>query len=368
LAELCESQRQLYNAALEDRIGCYRVTGKSRTYIDQCKGLTELRQEPEFAAIPLNLQRWTLKRLDEAYQGFFRRVKAKGEKAGFPRFRGQGRWDTFGFNQFSGIRLQDNRLRFRGMPGGLRVHLHRPLPEGKILGCVFRRDLKGWSVCLQIRVSVASFPPTGKRVGLDMGLTHLATLSTGERIPNPRAAKRAERELRRRQRRLARCKKGSKRRAKVRAAVARCHAKTANVRKTHLHQVSARLVRENDLIAIEKLNVKGLASGMLARSVNDAAWGKLKEMLAYKAAKAGRELVEVDPRNTSQACSGCGAIVSKKLSERQHCCPHCGLEMDRDENAARNILARGVLAPHSANVSQWAMRSDRKITLGECSM
>jgi putative transposase len=113
-----------------------------------------------------------------------------------------------------------------------------------------------------------------------------------------------------------------------------------NSRATYLHQATARLVRENDIIAIEKLNIKGLASGMLAKSVNDAAWAKFKEFLTYKAASAGRQIIEVDPRNTTQACPGCGVIVPKGLGDRWHECPDCGLSLDRDENAVRNILAR----------------------------
>jgi putative transposase len=363
LVMILESQRQLYNGALEHRIGAWRMAAKTITLYAQMAELTQLRQEVEFSVVAANVQRWTLRRLDEAYQAFFRRAKVKGEKAGFPRFRGKGRWNSFGFAEWKGIKIEGKRLYFRGMSGGLRMHLHRPLPEGKPLCCTFTRDHKGWYVCLQYRMGVQALPATAKQIGIDVGLTHLATLSTGEHIPNPRVAKRAEREMRRRQRAVARCKKGSKRRAKVRRAVTRCHARIANTRRTYLHQISARLVRENDLIAVEKLNTKGLATGMLARSVHDAAWAKLKEMLAYKAAKAGRQLVEVDPRNTTQSCSGCGSIVPKKLSERWHCCPHCGLEMDRDENAALNVLHRAVLDAGLPNATHRGERAIGNIAL-----
>ena len=351
LAAILESQRQLYNGALEHRVGAYRTAGKTITLYDQMGELTELRQDMNFGAVPVKIQRWTLRRLDDAYQAFFRRVKAKGEKAGFPRFRSKGRWNSFGFAEFSGIRLKGRRLHFKGMSGGLRIHVHRPMPQGRPLSCTFTRDHKGWYVCLQFRLSTNPVAPTGKHVGIDMGLIHLATLSTGEQIPNPRVAKRAEREMRRRQRALARCKRGSSRRRKVRRQVTRCHAKIKNTRRTYLHQVSARLVRENDMIAVEKLNTKGLARTVVARSVHDAGWSTLKEMLTYKAEWAGRQLVEVDPRNTSQACSGCGVLVPKKLKERWHRCPECGLEMDRDENAARNVLHRAVVGPEFRNVA-----------------
>src|SRR5258706_15505513 len=144
LEAILESQRQLYNAALEERIDAYRKAGVTRTYFDQTKGLTEWRQsDPEARVLPANLQRSTLKRVDDAYNGFLSRAKG-GHKGGFPRFRAKGRYKSFGFRQFSGIMLQQGRLRFRGLPGGLRVHLHRPMPEGKaIRSCDFCRDTKG---------------------------------------------------------------------------------------------------------------------------------------------------------------------------------------------------------------------------------
>lgn len=339
LTAICESQRQLYNGCLEHRIGAWQKAEKTITLYTQMAELAELRREPEFAALPSNLQRWTLRGLDEAYQAFFRRLK-KGGKAGFPRFRGKGRWNSFGFSEWCGIRLIGKRLYFKGMNGGLRLHLHRPLPEGKPLCCTFTRDHKGWYVCLQYRVACKQLPKTGKHVGVDVGLTSLATLSTGEAIPNPRVAKRAERELRRRQRALARCNRGSNRRKKVRQQVTRCHATIKNARRTGLHQVSARLVRDYDLIAIEDLNVKGLAGSMLAKSVHDASWAALRSMLTYKAAYADRELVVVCPKYTSQICPSCGVIAKKKLSQRTHRCA-CGCVLDRDEAAAKVILQRG---------------------------
>ncbi|WP_435018530.1 RNA-guided endonuclease InsQ/TnpB family protein [Tundrisphaera sp. TA3] len=344
LEEIIESQRVLYNAALMERIDCYRKTGRTPNKNEQFKELTELRKFECFAGIPLNLQRWTLKQLDDSYQAFFRRVKNRGGKAGHPRFRGKGRWQSFGFSEFSGITLREGRIRFKGLPGSLRIHLHRPLPKGKPLSCTFTRGHKGWYVCLQYRVPVQPLPATGQQVGIDVGLTTLATLSTGEAIANPRHTKRAEKELRRRQRALSRCKKGSNRRKKVKASVTWLHAKIANSRKTHLHQTSAKLVRENDLIAVEKLNVKGLSSGMLAKGVNDAGWSILKNYLAYKAAWAGRELVEVKAAGTSQTCPNCGAVAKKTLSERTHRCD-CGCVIDRDHAAARIILARAVVSP-----------------------
>jgi putative transposase len=364
LKEILESQRQLYNAALEERIDCYRKTGKSRNYMDQCKALTELRRDdPSAAALPANIQRWTLKRLDEAYAGFFRRLKAR-RKAGFPGFRGKGRWEGFGFNELRGLRFDGKRLRWKGLPGCLRVHLHRPLPsKANIRSCVFRRDHKGWSVCLQVEFASPETRELNQAIGVDVGISCLAALSDGSKIPNARVARRAESEMRRRQRALARCKRGSNRRRKVRAEVTRWNAKIATIRRTYLHQVSAQIVRNYELIAVERLNVKGLAASNLARDVHDAAWAKLREMLRYKAERAGARLIKVDPRYTSQDCSGCGTRVRKTLADRTHYCGSCGLVMDRDENAARNVLHKAVLGLGLVNVTQWGERGAGNLSL-----
>ncbi len=358
LETILESQRQLYNAALEERIDAYRKANLTRTYFDQTKALTEWRQaDPEASSLPANLQRATLKRLDEAYKGFFRRVK-RGGKPGFPRFRGKGWFDSFGFREFAGITMRAGRLRFKGMPGSLRVHLHRPIPtEAIVKSCVFRRDVKGWMVGLAVALPTVSLREGERAVGIDLGITTFAALSDGALIPSLKAARRAESRLRIAQRALARRKRGSKGRGKARNEVRRCHAATVRRRANQLHQASARLVRDYDVIAIEALNVKGLARSSLAKDVHDASWAKFISLLRYKAARAGARLIEVDPRNTTQDCSGCGVRVPKQLGDRQHECPHCGLSIDRDLNAARNILYRAGVGPGLHNVAGCGMRA-----------
>jgi putative transposase len=355
LERLCAAQRELYNAALEERIDCYRKTGTSRTYIDQCKALTECRRElPEMAAVPANLQRWTLKRMDDAFQGFFRRIKARSGKAGFPRFRGQGRWQAFGFNEFSGIQFEGRRLRFAGMPGGLKLHLHRPLPDdADIRSCAFRRDGRAWHVSLQIAVAQEPKRSVASAVGVDLGLKVFAYCSDNVIIPNPHIAQRAEHELRRRQRALSRCQRGSHRRHKVRGQMAKLHRKIADTRSSWLNQKSAELIKRADLIAVEDLKVSNMVRHpTLARSISDASWSRFVSMLDYKAEKAGGHLIRVDPRNTSQKCSGCGELVPKLLAVRTHACPSCGLKIDRDHNASLNILRAGIGAG-ALNVIGW---------------
>lgn len=363
LERILEDQRQLYNAALQERIDAYRKAGETRTYMTQCKALTEWRRDDAAAAAtPLKIQRWTIKRLDEAYKSFFRRLKSSG-KAGFPRFRGHGRWHAFGLSEFSGIQFDGQRLRFKTLPGRLRVHMHRSLPDGaKIKSCVFRRDHKGWSVCFQ-----AAVPATEKRVahngiGIDVGLNTFAHMSDGETIPNPRIARRAEKQMRRRQRALARCKRGSERRRKVKAQLAREHAKIANTRTTWLHQQSARIARDYELIAVEDLKVRNMVKNpYLAHSIHDASWSTFINMLAYKVEKTGGQLIKVNPKNTSQACSGCGVIVKKELSQRAHECPDCGLILDRDHNAALNILHLAVAGQEKLNVAGCGVRASVNI-------
>ena len=357
LEALLESQRVLYNAALEERIGAYRW-GITRTYFDQNKALTEWRNsDPEAASVAVNLQRATLKRLAEAYLAFFRRVKS-GTKPGFPRFRGKGWWDSFGFAEFKGIRFEEGRLRFNGVPGGLRVHVHRPMPhKSRIRSCVFRRDTKGWRIGFTVNVEASETRNGPRSVGVDLGISIFAALSDGGLIPSLRAARRAERRLRIAQRSLARKKRGSKKRLKARSIAARCHAATARRRSDFLHQASARLVRDYDLIAVEDLNVGGLAKSMLARDIHDASWAMFLSMLRYKAERAGAQLIAVNPRNSSQDCSVCGTSVPKELHERRHNCPTCGLSIDRDINAARNILRRAGVGPGLPNVAGCGKRA-----------
>ena len=202
-----------------------------------------------------------------------------------------------------------------------------------------------------VAVEAAAPRQSRRAVGVDLGISTFAALSDGGFIPSLKAARKAERQLRVAQRALARKQPGSAGRRKARESVARCHATVARLRREHLHQASARLVRDYDAIAVERLNVKGLAGSALAKDVHDASWAKFISMLRYKAEKAGARLIEVDPYNTSQDCSGCGMKVPKGLADRRHDCPRCRLSIDRDLNAARNILNRAGVGPGPHNVA-----------------
>ena len=364
LERILEGQRQLYNGALEERIEWHRKAGKTRTYVDQCRALAEWRQgDDEASSVPSNLQRWTIKRLDEAYNAFFRRLRAKERTAGFPRFRGAARWRSFGFSEVAGLRFDGKRIRFKSLPGALRIHLHRPLPKEKPLSCVFSRDAKGWTLGFQVAVPEAQRRDVSSCVGLDLGLKVFAHQSDGEIIPAPRVGLRAARKIRCAERALARCKIKSKRRSKVKANLTAAHAKIVHARTTWLHQQSARITKSHDLIAAEDLNVAGMVRHPgFANSIYDASWSKFLSMLAYKAEKAGGQLVLVNPKNTSQRCSNCSELVPKSLAVRTHSCPHCGLTIDRDWNAARNIL-QAVVGLGQPNVTQWSKRAAGNIAL-----
>jgi len=383
LEEILEGQRLLYNAALEERIGAWQRCGKLITRVDQSKSLTTVRSDdPQgYGSVPVNLSRWTVYRLDDAFAAFLRRAKAKTTNAkrtnaktgkiGFPRFRGKGRWRSFGFAEFSGIRLIKQALVFKGLAGRLKLHVHRPLPAGAAIRCcVFTRIGRSWSVSLQIDVADVHTVrrEAGDLVGIGWGVESLATLSTDDRIENPRFGAEAASKIGRSQRKLARAKKGSRRRQKTKAHLARLCRKLADRRKTRLHQVSAAIARRFGSIAVEKLQIKAMTASAkgtldrpgrqvrqkagLNREILDTSPGMLIAMLRYKAERAGGRFAVVEASNTSQECSGCGSLVRKDLKVRIHRCAHCKMEVHRDVNAARNVLKRAVAGPWSGFAAQ----------------
>jgi putative transposase len=341
----CERLRELYNAALEERREAYRRQGESLSGYGQMAELKAVREaRPEYGGIHVHLLQDVLTRLDRAYRAFFRRLKA-GEKPGFPRFRGRGRYTNFTFKDCKTKKhwlvAGGNRLSLAGI-GNIKIKLHRPM-EGRLKQVSVTLDGDGhWYACMCCdEVPTKPLPATGHTVGIDVGITTFATLSTGEQIANPRHYERAQTKLRRAQRIVARRRnKRSNRRRKAVNLLRGAHDKIRRARLDCHHKVAADLVRRFDSIAVEDLNIKGLAGGMLAKQVHDAAWAQFTQVLASKAECAGREFIKVDPRGTSQICSECGAGVPKNLRVRVHDCPHCGYVADRDHNAARNVEQR----------------------------
>ncbi len=240
--------------------------------------------------------------------------------------------------------MADGRLRLQGI-GHIKVKWHRALPKSAMVRTVtVRRVAERWYACFSLILSRSVPASVAQRpaVGIDLGILHFAVLSTGEQVPGPRAYRAALRQLRVAQRRVSRRKLGSRRRHKMGLLLARTHERIRNIRHDHAHKLTRRLVSDFSLIVVEDLNIRGLARGYLASDVSDQGWNKLLAVLEYKAAEAGTELVRVTPGGSSQNCSGCGVLVPKPLSERTHRCPDCGLVIDRDINAARNILRLGL--------------------------
>ena len=342
LTEMLGAFCDLYNAALQQRIEAYQRRGISLRYGNQAAELKAVRAADErLAGYSFSAEQQVLRRLDKTFSAFFGRVK-RGAKPGFPRFRAKARFDSAEMRVGDGLTIRKSkRLGIVGIPGEIKVRWHRPLPPGaKIGAAVISRKAGKWFVCFQIQMPDAEpinrpFTP----VGIDMGLTSLVALSTGEMVPPPQCTKNAAKALRRAQRAVARKRRGSKRRTKAKLRIARVSAHVANQRRDFSHKLARRLVNEHSHIAFEDLNIKGLATGMLAKSVNNAAWNQLIQHVTYKAANAGGIVVLVDPRGTSQTCPECGTIKRKTLAEREHRCD-CGCALNRDVAAARIVLMR----------------------------
>ena len=335
LGEAC----RLYNAALQERRDAYQHSGVSLNYYDQANQLKAIRSAGDCVLANFSACQDVLRRVDKTFKAFFRRIKT-GRKSGYPRFKSRRRFGSYTFPSYGdGCRLTGSRLYVQGV-GHIKVKLHRPM-HGAIKTITVKRECGKWYGCFSVEGAGEPLPATDTYTGIDVGLTTFATLADGMEIDNPRYYKRAHAKLRGAQRRVARRKRGSKNRRKAVVLLQKVHAKIKNQRADFQHKVARQLVTTYGMIAVEDLNIKGLASGMLARSVNDAGWAAFISKLAYKAEEAGRKLIHVDPRGTSQACL-CGAEVRKPLAQRWHQCPDCGLSVARDHVSAQLILRQGL--------------------------
>ena len=338
--DLC---RWTYNQTLAYRKSAWEKEGRSTSKYETCNLLPGWKtKKPELNEVFSQVLQNAQERVDLALKAFFRRVKA-GEKPGHPRFRGRGWYDSFTYPQF-GFKLDDRTLHLSKI-GDIKIKLHRKI-EGKIKRLTVRRSATGkWFACFSVEHEDFPKPPLkdGSFVGIDVGLESFATLSNGEKITNPRFFREEERELVRVQRKLSKAPKGAPERKKALKVVQRVHERIANKRYDFSHQVSHNLVKQYGLIAFEDLNIKGMVHNHnLAKSIAYVAWNMLVMLTSYKAESAGSMVVLADPRNTSKMCSRCGILVEKSLSDRAHNCSHCGLSMDRDQNAAINILRLGM--------------------------
>jgi putative transposase len=368
--EAClEDTRQLYNAALEERREAWRKGRHRVTFYSQDAQLKEIRRADQSGVgrWAFTCEREALRRLDRAFKAFFRRVKA-GEAPGYPRFRGRGRWDSVTWPTYGGAKWDSvphpsvTRVHLMGI-GHVRVHQHRAV-KGRVKTITVKRDGNRWYVFLSCDdVPAEPIEPTGSAVGIDMGVAHFLTTSDGEHVPNPRPLVASADRLAEAQRDLSRKERGSNRRRKAVARVAKIYGKVRRQRLDHAHKAALALVREHDVIAHEALQVANMtrrpkprpdgnggyepngaaAKTGLNRSIQDAGWGVFLAILSVKAESAGRTVITVNPVNTSRRCARCGHVAAgNRVAQAAFRCLSCGHQAHADVNAAINILRAGL--------------------------
>ncbi|HEX5546466.1 MAG TPA: transposase [Ktedonobacterales bacterium] len=348
LARVLGLCRALYNTALEQRITAWERCHVSVSRFEQEAELKDIRAAfPEYATIHSHILQDVLARLDKTYQDFFRRStrSSVGQIPGFPRFQGRNRYHSFTYKEYgNGARL-DNGFLVLSKIGRVAVRWSRPEGpwEGTPKTVTLSREADGWHVCFSCaEVPAQPLPPTGKETGIDIGLKVFLITADGQVVENPRLYRRGEKQLAKAQRRVSKRKKGSKRRGKAVRWLGKAHQHVKRQRADFQHKTALSLLRTYDTIYLEDLRVANMVRNrLLAKSISDASWGQFRIILEVKAAWAGRRVVAVPPAYTSQDCSGCGERVPKSLSVRTHVCTTCGLVLDRDENAARNIQWAG---------------------------
>jgi putative transposase len=346
LEQQLEACRWVYNETLAMRKNAWEQEQRRVDWYETKRALPGMKDlRPSLRLVHSQVLQNVTERVELAFKAFFRRVKAGEPEVGYPRFKGKGRYDSITYPQYgNGVRLDGDRL-ILSKVGAVHVVLHRPV-EGTSKTVTLTRSRTGkWFACFSCETDAAPLPPTGAVVGVDVGLTSFATLSTGEEIANPRFYRRDEADLKRVQQ-LKDAAKNAQRwheNRRHKKALAHIHERIANRRSDFAHKRSRELVDRYQVIVFEDLAPRemGRSRGM-RKSILDVAWSQFISLTVAKAEEAGRQVVLVPPRNTSKLCSSCGELVQKTLSERTHACPHCGLVLGRDHNAALNILHRGL--------------------------
>jgi putative transposase len=365
---ILDRNRELYNASLEERREAYRMSKISISYNDQSVQLPVIKEiRPEYKEIYSQILQDTLKRVDKAFKNFFQRVK-KGEKAGYPRFQGYDRYDSFCYPQIEKLKGKpivtiENGKVILPKIGHIKVKQHRPL-EGKAKTCTIKREGDSWYIVFTCEVEMQKkLPYTDLAIGIDMGLKHFMTDSNGDVVDNPRFFRKSHGRLKKKQQRLSKRRNKSHRRKRSARLVGKGHKTVRNQRRDFHHKEARVLVETYETIIFEDLRVHHMlkrpkalldengndlpngaaAKGGLNKSILDAGWGNFIELVKHKAEYAGVTVMQVDPSKTSQICSACQSVGEHKdLSVRTHVCEHCGVVLDRDKNAARNILDRGL--------------------------
>jgi len=352
LEKTLEVCRMTYNDLLSKRIEHYNTTGKTLSCYDQHRYLTGQKVIHEgMKTVYSQVLQNVAVRVDLAFQAFFRRVKSKSGKAGFPRFKNFNRYDSFTFPQNNGsFVISDNKIFLSKKIGYIKIKQHREI-EGEMKTCtVERSSADKWFVCIScVNIPEKPLAMTKKEVGIDLGLSEFATCSDNTKIDNPRFFKEDQEKLAKAQRKLSKLKdidiksKEYKRQKKI---VARIHNKIKNKRDNFIHQQSRRIINTYDTICVEDLNINKMKEDgkfpRIAKSIADVAWRDFLNKLDYKAEEAGRQVVKVNPAYTSQTCSRCYCRKKLLLSDRIFKCDDCGNELGRDLNASINILRLGL--------------------------
>lgn len=343
LARTFGCARFAYNHMLRLRTDAWFKEQKRIGYHETSARLTAMKKDPEFvwlnevSSVPVQQ---ALRHLQTAFANFFTK------RAKYPAFKRKDGPQAAEYTT-SAFRWDGKALRLAKMDAPLAIRWSRTIPRAaKVTTVTVSKDAAGrYFVSLLCDDVVAQKPKVDGQVGIDLGLTHFAILSTGEKIASPNTFRKYEASLAKRQRRLAKKQKGSANRRKAKLKVARLHARITDVRRDSLHKLSTRLVNENQVIAIETLSVSNMQKNRhLAKSIGDAGWSEFVKQLTYKAQWYGRTLIGIDRwYPSSKRCSVCGHTVSKlPLRMREWVCPECGTHHDRDINAARNVLAAGL--------------------------
>jgi putative transposase len=336
--ETLETCRGLYNSLLADRIET------SSRFYELSKKLVLLKKDSKYLkSVHSQVLQDVNLRLDKAYQSYFARLSK------YPRFKRRGRYNSFAYPQYKiGFDFSGNFLKL-GKIGKVKINLHRQI-IGMLKRATIIKEIDQWFVALSVEAEEQLIAKKSEgSVGVDVGIENLVALSSGELIPNPKLLRHSAEPIRHLQRELSRKKKdGSQRRAKAKLALAKAWRKVRRQRDDFAHKVSFKLASENNLIVFEDLKIPNMVKNHnLASAIMDACWEKLRQLTAYKAERRGGRVIVVSPSGTSQKCSRCGEMVPKSLSERVHRCLKCGLTLDRDINAARNILKAGLEQSHA---------------------
>ena len=337
-----ETCRILYNSCLVDRNRHYKQTGKGLSRIDQQKILVRDKKNITYLTdIHSQVLQDVLFRVERAYKAFFRRVREKNGKPGYPRFKAEGRYDSITYTQ-SGFSIVSGKLKLSKI-GHIKLKLHRNI-SGIIKTCNIKKEIDKYYVCFSVEYTPVTEKQTviSKHIGIDVGIKSFTVLSDGRTIDNPKYLVKSEEKLIKKQRRLSSKKNGSNNRKKARIVVARAHKNVSNQRKDFQHKLSRKIVSSYDAVGVEDLRINNMVRNhSLAKSISDASWGQFLKFMEYKVEEAGILFLRVNPHNTSKECSICGYIYEDMdLSVRKWTCPVCNTEHDRDVNAAAVIDKR----------------------------